>query len=148
MGVPKILRARMVGQPMRRQDLCRQRESSASRGAIAARPATHLGRRTTEPEPAVRDDSLVADHGMARSWFRSRTRHGQGRVLAMLTKTDAGTRIGMERLASLQRLGCPQNELANHGIGAERLVGETSDARRAFAPQTGMTGGGARGEAR
>ena len=148
MGVPKILRARMVGQPMRRQDLCRQRESGASRGAIAARPATHLGRRTTEPEPAVRDDSLVADHGMARSWFRSRTRHGQGRVLAMLTKTDAGTRIGMERLASLQRLGCPQNELAKHGIGAERLVGETSDARRAFAPQTGMTGGGARGEAR
>ncbi len=148
MGVPKILRARMVGQPMRRQDLCRQRESGASRGAIAARPATHLGRRTTEPEPAVRDDSLVSDHGMARSGFRSRTRHGQGRVLAMLTKTDAGTRIGMERLASLQRLGCPQNELAKHGIGAERLVGETSDARRAFAPQTGMTGGGARGEAR
>ena len=148
MGAPKILRARMVGQPMRRQDLCRQRESGASRGAIAARPATHLGRRTTEPEPAVRDDSLVADHGMARSWFRSRTRHGQGRVLAMLTKTDAGTRIGMERLASLQRLGCPPNELAKHGIGAERLVGETSDARRAFAPQTGMTGGGARGEAR
>ncbi len=148
MGVPKILRARMVGQPMRRQDLCRQRESGASRGAIAARPATHLGRRTTEPEPAVRDDSLVDDHGVARSGFWSRTRHGQGRVLAMPTKTDAGTRIGMERLASLQRLGCPQNELAKHGIGAGRLVGETSDARRAFAPQTGMTGGGARGEVR
>ena len=147
MGVPKILRARMVGQPMLRQDLCRQRESGASRGAIAARPATHLGRRTTEPEPAVRD-SLVADHGAARSGFRSRTRHGQGRVLSMPTKTDAGTRIGMERLVSLQRLGCPQNELAKHSIGAERLVGETSDARRAFAPQTGMIGGGARGEVR
>ena len=159
MGIPKILCTSTAGQPMHRQGWCRQRESAPARGAITTRPTTHRVPRTIDSNtvPALRDDSFVADHGMARSGLRCQTRahrwghrHDQGRVLAMPTNTDACARIGIERVENLQCLEYPPKELPTRGVGAERLVDRVSDARRAFSTQAGMADGGrvARGEVR